>query len=160
MTRVITVSVFVATMLAASLTSMSLASPSGDNGRLRFEVIAPSCGSPDTECNDWDLPPTGPPGPADGFTFSTPLFDGEGTVVGHNDGVCTVVVADPITDHCVNTHTFDGGTITTQGLFHEGNEPSDTLAITGGTGAFRNAGGEAELTFQEDGLHFVFHVTG
>jgi hypothetical protein len=159
MRRSLTVAAVVATSLALVLSGVSLASPSGGGSRPAFEVVAPGCGSTDTECNAWDLPPAAPPfGPADGFTYSTPFFDLSGTVVGHNYGVCTVLVADPITDQCAGTLSFDDGDIVVQGIFHEGNAPSDSLAIVGGTGRFSKARGEAVLSFADDGIHFVIHL--
>jgi hypothetical protein len=97
-----------------------------------------------------DLGTTGP-SLGDEFVFSQALFD-RGREVGMSGGVCTVTHAVPpydvLTFHCVATLSLRRGQITLQGLVEVQGEDDPgpfTVAITGGTGAFRGAGGEAVI---------------
>ena len=94
-----------------------------------------------------------PPGPTlgDEFVFSDALSK-DHRDAGMSGGVCTVVeIIGPYTIetfHCVVTLALRRGQITLQGLV-EMQGPSDrgpfTMAITGGTGAYRGASGEAVI---------------
>ena len=94
-----------------------------------------------------------PPGPTlgDAFVFSEVLRK-DRREAGTSGGVCTVTeLVPPYTVaafHCVATLALRRGQITLQGLV-EMQGPSDpgpfTVAITGGTGAYRGAGGEAVI---------------
>jgi hypothetical protein len=95
----------------------------------------------------------GAPGPSlgDEFIFSEVLSK-HGREVGTSGGVCTVTEVVPpytvITLHCVATLSLRKGQITLQGLVEmqgENDTGPFTVAITGGTGAFRGAGGEAVI---------------
>jgi hypothetical protein len=95
----------------------------------------------------------GPAGPSlgDEFVFSETLRF-RGREVGMSGGVCTATEAVPpydvITYHCVATLSLRRGQITLQGLIEVQGEDDPgpfTVAITGGTGAFRGAGGEARI---------------
>jgi hypothetical protein len=95
----------------------------------------------------------GAPGPSlgDEFVFSETLSR-RGRDVGESGGVCTATEVVPpydvITFHCVATLSLRRGQITLQGLVEvQGEEDPGpfTVAITGGTGAFRGAGGEARI---------------
>jgi hypothetical protein len=73
-----------------------------------------------------------------------------GRDVGMSGVVCTITHAmapyDVVTFHCVATLSLRRGQITLQGLIEVQGEDDPgpfTVAITGGTGAFRGAGGEA-----------------
>ena len=97
-----------------------------------------------------DLGATGP-SLGDEFVFSETLSR-RGHEVGESGGVCTATQVTPpydvITFHCVATLSLRRGQITLQGLIEiQGeNDPGPfTVAITGGTGAFRGAGGEARI---------------
>jgi hypothetical protein len=92
-----------------------------------------------------------PPGPSlgDEIVFSEKLKK-DGRHVGMSGVVCTITHATPpydvLTFHCVGTLSLRHGQITLQGLIEvQGeNDPGPfTVAITGGTGAYRGAGGEA-----------------
>ena len=83
----------------------------------------------------------------DQFVFSGDLFR-HGKKVGIDGGVCTIVRLEPMvsaTSQCVATAELPKGQITVQGLltFDEETEgePSQ-LAITGGTGKYKEAQGE------------------
>jgi hypothetical protein len=72
--------------------------------------------------------------------------------VGESGGVCTATQVTPpydvITFHCVATLSLRRGQITLQGLIEVQGEDDPgpfTVAITGGTGAFRGVGGEARI---------------
>jgi allene oxide cyclase-like protein len=95
----------------------------------------------------------GAPGPSlgDEFVFSETLSHG-GRDVGTSGGVCTATEVTPpydvITFHCVATLSLRRGQITLQGLIEIQGEDDPgpfTVAITGGTGAFSGAGGEATI---------------
>jgi hypothetical protein len=92
---------------------------------------------------------TSGPSLGDELVFSEALFL-RGREVGMSGGVCTVTHAvapyDVLTFHCVGTLSLRRGQITLQGLIEVQGEDDPgpfTVAITGGTGAFRGAGGEA-----------------
>jgi hypothetical protein len=93
----------------------------------------------------------GTPGPSlgDELVFSERLFI-RGREVGESGVVCTVTQAVPpydvLTFHCVATLSLRKGQITLQGLIEVQGEDDPgpfLVAITGGTGKFRGAGGEA-----------------
>jgi hypothetical protein len=95
----------------------------------------------------------GDPGPSlgDEFVFSEVLRK-RGREVGTSGGVCVVTEAVPpyttLTFHCVATLSLERGQITLQGLVEVQGEDDPgpfTVAITGGTGAFRGASGEAKV---------------
>ena len=91
------------------------------------------------------------PSLGDEIVFSERLFR-RGREVGTSGGVCTAtgVVApyDVLTFNCVVTLSLRSGQITLQGLIEIQGEDDPgpfLLAITGGTGKFRGAGGEARF---------------
>ena len=95
----------------------------------------------------------GTPGPSlgDELVFSETLFKKK-REVGTSGVVCTVVQAIPpyevLTFHCVGTLSLRGGQITLQGLIEVQGEDDPgpfIVAITGGTGKYRGAGGEAKV---------------
>ena len=114
------------------------ARPSADGGgggrTMRFDVeFSPP--------NYTDFGPTGFSAP-DVIVFrDTLLRDDE--PVGHEVGSCVLVDTDG-TANCTGVVTLDGrGTIAF--AFENAPPPEKTLAITGGTGEFRSAGGEGTL---------------
>jgi hypothetical protein len=95
----------------------------------------------------------GTPGPSlgDEFVFSETLSR-HGREVGVSGGVCTATQVVPpydvLTFHCVATLSLRRGQITLQGLIEVQGEDDPgpfRAAITGGTGAFVGAGGEAVI---------------
>jgi hypothetical protein len=95
----------------------------------------------------------GAPGPSlgDELIISEALSR-HGNDVGESGVVCTVTQVTPPYDvttfHCVATLSLRRGQITLQGLIEVQGEDDPgpfTVAITGGTGAFRGAGGEAKI---------------
>lgn len=110
---------------------------------------------------DLDLGPTGPT-VGDRFVFSDNVFRGN-TQVGILGGECTVARLEPepvpagqeptsAVVNCVVTIQLPKGQVTLQGLitFSEQAGNRFTVAITGGTGAYRTAHGEATVTENED----------
>ena len=82
-----------------------------------------------------------------------------GNDVGMSGIVCTVTHATPpydvLTFHCVATLSLQRGQITLQGLIEVQGEDDPgpfKVAITGGTGAFRGAGGVAVVREVSDGM--------
>jgi hypothetical protein len=107
---------------------------SGSGRTMRFDVeFSPP--------NYTDFGPTGFSAP-DVIVFrDTLLRDGE--PVGHEVGSC-VLVDTAGTANCTGVVTLDGrGTIAF--AFENAPPPEKTLAVTGGTGEFRSAGGEGTL---------------
>jgi hypothetical protein len=95
----------------------------------------------------------GDPGPSlgDEIVFSEVLRK-RGRDVGTSGGVCVITEAVPpyttLTFHCVATLSLERGQITLQGLVEfqgEDDMRPFTVAITGGTGAYRGASGEARV---------------
>lgn len=93
----------------------------------------------------------GAPGPSlgDQLVFSEVLRK-RGREVGTSGVVCVITEAVPpyttVTFHCVGTLSLRRGQITLQGLIEVQGEDDPgpfTVAITGGTGAFRGASGQA-----------------
>ena len=110
---------------------------------------------------DLDLGATGP-SLGDRFVFSDNVFRGT-EQVGITGGECTVTHVEPnpvppgqeptsAAVNCVATVQLPKGQVTLQGLvtFSEEAGNSFTVAITGGTGAYRTAHGEATITESED----------
>jgi hypothetical protein len=96
----------------------------------------------------------------DRFVFSD---DVSGDEVGTDGGECVIVRLDPkdateanlkaVTQQCVVTLSLPEGQITGQGLITFTNTPTQepfTVAITGGTGDFRTAHGEVQVTEQSE----------
>jgi hypothetical protein len=86
-------------------------------------------------------------GPGDRFTFFEHLFRG-GERVGESGGECVIVhlEGETATVNCVATLRLPGGQLTLQALidFTEEEQPF-TVAVTGGTGRYRDADGEATI---------------
>lgn len=110
---------------------------------------------------DLDLGAEGP-SIGDRFVFGDDVFR-DGHKVGELGGECTVVrfAPDPVpagqepisaTVNCIATVRLPDGQATLQGLvtFSEEAGPSFDIAITGGTGAYRTAHGQATVTESED----------
>jgi allene oxide cyclase len=95
------------------------------------------------------------------LTFANDVFNGSDTKkVGTDQGYCVRIVVGESWE-CNITTFLKKGQITVEGPF---SDTGDTvLAITGGTGKYRNARGEMELKYHnQEGtkFDFVFHVIG
>jgi allene oxide cyclase len=103
---------------------------------------------------------TGAPGDSAGdiLTFANDVFDASDThKAGTDQGYCIRVVAG--TSYECNYTTFlPGGQIVVEGPFYDAK--ASTLAITGGTGLYRDAAGTLDLRSLENGakFEFVFHI--
>jgi hypothetical protein len=75
----------------------------------------------------------------DSFVFTSTLTR-SGQRVGHTGVVCTITSTKREESQCVGTAVLPGGQITVQGL-EAGERPRFEFPITGGTGAYEDAGG-------------------
>lgn len=114
----------------------------GDSGRRRTIRLAERHG----EAAFQDLGEPGP-GLGDRLVFSSDIYDEANRLVGRDGAECIIVRIDPSAPppeqqivQCVVTVQLPQGQITFQGLA-QGTE--NFFAITGGTGAFRRARGQA-----------------
>ena len=96
----------------------------------------------------------------DVLTFANDLFDAANAQkVGTDQGYCLRVVAGASYE-CTWTSFLPGGQIVVSGPFYDAKD--STLAITGGTGRYRNARGTMDLHSRAGGTEyaFVYHVVG
>jgi hypothetical protein len=103
---------------------------------------------------------TGAPGDSAGdlLTFANDVYDAKDKkVVGTDQGSCVRVVVGASYE-CTWTNLLKRGHIVVQGPFYDAK--NSTLAITGGTGAYRDARGTMDLTALENGtkFRFAFHL--
>jgi hypothetical protein len=95
------------------------------------------------------------------LTFANDVFNAADTQkVGSDQGSCTRVVVGQSWE-CTWTTFLPKGQITVEGPFYDTSD--SILAITGGTGAYRNARGEMELNYHNAAgtkFDFVFHLIG
>jgi allene oxide cyclase-like protein len=96
----------------------------------------------------------------DQIAFSDDLLSNpSGKPAGVDGGACTLIRvtdadAQTGTVQCLITYSLKGGQVTTQGLLtltNGGFLGTQAAAITGGTGLYRNAGGESTLEFIRPG---------
>jgi allene oxide cyclase-like protein len=144
--------------VAAVFGGVSIASAGDENGDRHKKVRIIELTSKTVQSADLDLGDEGF-GVGDRFVFSDDLFH-DGKQVGMLGGECTAMRILPqplpaeqepesVTINCVVSAELQDGQLTVQGLvtFSEETEGEPfTLAVTGGTGAFRTAHGEAEVT--------------
>ncbi len=95
------------------------------------------------------------------LTFANDVYNSSDTKkVGTDQGYCIrVVVGESL--ECNWTTILKKGQITVEGPFYDTGD--SVLAITGGTGKYRNARGEMELKYhdpQGTKFDFIFHVVG
>ena len=106
---------------------------------------------------------TGAPGPSVGdlLTFANDVFDKTDTnKVGTDQGYCVRILVGA-TWECNWTTSLSGGQITVEGPFSD--TGNTVLAITGGTGAYRNARGLMQLKYHNPAgteFDFVFDLIG
>ena len=86
--------------------------------------------------------PTAPFALGDELTFHDLLF-ADGRQVGDDGGSCVIIDAGQALASCTEVIRLPGGTIAAQ--FLNGPPAEKQLAVTGGTGAYRAAGGEGTL---------------
>ena len=88
----------------------------------------------------------GTPGPSQGdeMILHDLVFTPNGhTQVGYDGGSCVFFDVAKPEENCTLTFSLPGGTITTQ--FLNSPPPAKTLAVTGGTGTYRNVRGQGKL---------------
>ena len=94
------------------------------------------------------------------LTFANDVFDSaDANKVGTDQGYCIRIIA-PMWE-CNWTTFLPGGQITVEGPFSD--TENTVVAITGGTGKYRNARGWMELNYhnpQGSEFDFVFHLHG
>jgi hypothetical protein len=138
----------IVTLGALVLSSGTAAADGGGKGKHREDTLKLVATTIQEEFVD-----LGEPGPTlgDMFVFSEVLRE-RGREVGTSGGVCTITEAVPpytvVTFHCVATLSLRRGQITLQGLIEVQGEDDPgpfTVAITGGTGRYIGAGGEARI---------------
>jgi allene oxide cyclase len=105
---------------------------------------------------------TGAPGDSAGdiLTFANDVFDRSDTrKIGTDQGYCIRTVPG-VSYECNFTTLLAGGQLVVAGPFYDAKD--SVLAITGGTGRYRNARGTMELHAREGGTKFVFvfHILG
>jgi len=95
------------------------------------------------------------------LTFANDVFNAADTrKVGSDQGSCTRIVVGQSWE-CTWTTFLPSGQITVEGPFYDAGD--SVLAVTGGTGAYRNARGEMELKYRNPAgteFDFVFHLIG
>lgn len=101
-------------------------------------------------------------GMGDQLVFGNPVFDRTNTkATGRDEGVC--FRTNPgLSWECTWTTILDHGSLTVQGPFYDDGRDSK-LAITGGTGIYRNARGQMTLHSRNQAgteFDFIFRVIG
>jgi hypothetical protein len=128
--------IFLAALLGTTLSFASFASAHTDDVKvLHLRGVQ-------VESQFVDVAPTGPqPSLGDSFVLSENLFR-DGKKVGISGVVCTFVRLQhpPSAVECVITARLGSDQLTVQGLSFD--QPRNVFAITGGTGRWRNAGGQ------------------
>jgi allene oxide cyclase len=93
------------------------------------------------------------------LTFANEVFDRTNSRhSGHDQGMCVRTVAGAAWE-CWWTTFLAGGQLSVEGPFYDAR--NSRLAVTGGTGAYRNARGWMQLKSRAGGTEFdfVFHIT-
>jgi hypothetical protein len=95
------------------------------------------------------------------LTFANDVFNSKNTKkVGTDQGYCVRIVKGSSWE-CVWTNFLPGGQVTVEGPFYDASD--STLAVTGGTGAYRNARGSMTLHSRNPAgteFDFVFRLIG
>jgi allene oxide cyclase len=104
-----------------------------------------------------------PPGDSHGdvLTFHNPVFNAaDSQQVGRDQGYCIRIKKVDGSYECNWTTFLENGHITVEGPFFD--TKNSRLAITGGTGAYRDARGVMELQSRAGGtkFDFIFHFSG
>jgi hypothetical protein len=157
MRRVLSIVLLAVALLGSSLMLTSANADRDDkNGGESFRVVTIT-----KQFGGNDAPPKGD-SVGDTFAFSDDVFFGKKRV-GYLDGNCTLTRVDKKTktvrEHCAATMTLPGGQITVQAALEFVGEETEggTLAVTGGTGRYVGAEGEAHVTFVSD-TKTIVHV--
>ena len=145
-----------AAVLASALTAGAMALGSGSGGivsPIRIHVVE----HPITD----QVIDIGAPNdsPGDQLPFANPVFDAANKhQVGSDQGNCIRASTKQGRWECMWTTFLNGGQITVEGPFID-SKTNTQLAVTGGTGTFRNARGQMLLHVRADGnFDFVFSL--
>jgi hypothetical protein len=104
----------------------------------------------DVRFSDFHLVDVGEPGPSLGdYPVFHDLLLSHGKQVGDQGGTCPIVDVSQGLIHCTGTIRLSGGQLTFQGLTTTA--PTKQFAVTGGTGRYRDAGGQGTLVEFGDG---------
>ena len=167
MNKKLTLGVIVALLAALATVPLAFAGDGGSDRHRKGEVRFIRVTTQTLQQATVDAPPPGD-SLGDRFVFSDNVFR-DGTRVGTDGGDCVLVLFKPgpdpkgppetFTVQCVVTVSLPEGTITVQGLIDFASRAPATLAVTGGTGEFRTARGEAEVTnATEDVTQVLFRL--
>ena len=142
-------------MLAVVAVSSALATPAHHaNGHgLTIHVVEHA-----TSDTIVDNAPTGD-SVGDTLGFGDTIYDASNTTIVGSDGGQCVRTVPGVSWECMWTTSLENGQITVEGPFLDAGD--STLAITGGTGAFRNASGTLDLharDAQGTAYDFTFHL--
>jgi allene oxide cyclase len=145
-----------AAVLASALTAGAIAIGSGSGGIVsptRIHVVE----RPVTD-RVIDIGATGD-SPGDQLPFANPIYDARNMHrVGSDQGNCIRASATQGRWECTWTTFLHRGQITVEGPFRDA-FPTTVLAVTGGTGAYRNVRGQMVLHTRRDGnFDFVFKL--
>jgi allene oxide cyclase len=89
------------------------------------------------------------------LTFHNFVYNTRNTQrVGHDQGVCVRIFPPEGSWECMWTTFLAGGQITVEGPYYDTH--NSVLAITGGTGAYRNARGQMRLLARDGGKEYDF----
>jgi allene oxide cyclase len=94
------------------------------------------------------------------LTFHNLVYNTSDTKrVGHDQGVCVRIFPAEGSWECMWTTFLAGGQITVEGPFYD--HHNSVLAITGGTGAYRNARGQMRLLARDGSTKydFIFQIS-
>jgi hypothetical protein len=105
------------------------------------------------------------PGPSTGDVEvfrDTLVWADDQAQAGKAEGKCTLIELATRQFECTIVTTLAGGTITTEGIGVLAPGATSTAAVTGGTGAYEDAGGHATLVFHPGGgpSPVTFTLTG
>ena len=144
-------------VVAIAATSQAAGSSAAKSTTLSFDVqFSPFTLIPANPVRD----PNSPFALGDEITFHDLLFS-KGKQVGDQVGSCVIVAVTPeVLANCSDVMRLPGGNITAQFANAPGPAPKD-LALTGGTGTYRNVGGEGTLVeFGNSKGSLTLHVLG
>jgi len=96
----------------------------------------------------------------DVLAFANPVFDSENKKqAGTDNGQCVRTAVGKAWE-CIWTVSLDGGQLTVEGPFYDGGKASQ-LAITGGTGEYKDASGQMKLEARNEAeteYDFIYEV--
>ncbi|MGH8887610.1 MAG: allene oxide cyclase barrel-like domain-containing protein [Egibacteraceae bacterium] len=143
-----------AAVIVGMLSMFSVSAAEATTGTEKLEIQSRT-----VESVDIDVDGNGKFSQGDQSIFADRLIQ-DGKHVGTSGGVCTVTRAASKKDstfHCVVTFDLPKGQITTQGLI-DAEKKEFKEAITGGTGAYKNAGGEVLVKLVSKGADLTFFI--